>query len=296
VATVAVLGLGTMGSRIARRLLEAGNEVVVWNRTAERAEPLVELGAAVAATPAEATSAAEIVLIMVTDADALAAVTEGEDGVAASTEPATVVQMSTVGPKAVRRLADALPAGFDLLDAPVLGSVAEVESGSLQILVGGDEDVLERCRPVLEALGRIVFVGPVGAGSAGKLVANAALLGTMAVVGEALSLGLQLGLSFEAAFDVLGATPLGAQAERRRPSLESGSYPPRFTLALARKDADLIEAAAEAAGADLRVGRAVDSWLDEAAAAGLSDLDYSAVLTSIVKGAIPQADREAPTS
>jgi len=296
VATVAVLGLGTMGSRIARRLLEAGNDVVVWNRTAAKAEPLVELGARLAATPAEATSAAEIVLIMVRDAEAVAAVAEGEDGVRAGSEPVTIVQMSTVGPEPMRRLGDVLPAGFDLLDAPVLGSVAEVESGSLQILVGGDDDVLDRCRPVLETLGRVVPVGPVGAGSAGKLVANAALLGTIAVVGEALSLGLRLGLSFDAAFDVLGATPLGAQAERRRPSLESGSYPPRFTLGLARKDADLIEAAAEAAGADLRVGRAVDSWLDDAAAAGLSDLDYSAVLTSIVKGAIPQADGEAPTS
>jgi 3-hydroxyisobutyrate dehydrogenase/2-hydroxy-3-oxopropionate reductase len=296
VATVGVLGLGTMGSRIARRLLEAGNDVVVWNRTAAKAEPLVELGARLAATPAEATSAAEIVVVMVRDAEALAAVAQGEDGVRAGSEPVTIVQMSTVGPEPVRRLADVLPAGFDLLDAPVLGSVAEVESGSLQVLVGGDEDVLDRCRSVLETLGKVVHVGSVGAGSAGKLVANAALFGTIAVVGEALSLGLRLGLSFDAAFDVLGATPLGAQAERRRPSLESGSYPPRFTLGLARKDADLIEAAAEAAGADLRVGRAVDSWLDDAAAAGLSDLDYSAVLTSIVKGAIPQADREAPTS
>jgi 3-hydroxyisobutyrate dehydrogenase/2-hydroxy-3-oxopropionate reductase len=296
VATVAVLGLGTMGSRIARRLLEAGNDVVVWNRTAAKADPLVELGARTAATPAEATSAAEIALIMVRDAEALAAVVEGEDGVPAGSKPVTIVQMSTVGPDPVRRLADALPAGFDFLDAPVLGSVAEVESGSLQILVGGDGDVLERCRPVLETLGKVVPLGSVGAGSVGKLVANAALLGTIAVVGEALSLGLRLGLSFDAAFDVLGATPLGAQAERRRPSLESGSYPPRFTLSLARKDADLIEAAAEAAGADLRVGRAVDSWLDDAAAAGLSELDYSAVLTSIVKGAIPQADGEGPTS
>jgi 3-hydroxyisobutyrate dehydrogenase-like beta-hydroxyacid dehydrogenase len=294
VPKVAVIGLGTMGSRIARRLLEAGNAVVVWNRTAAKAEPLVELGAERAATPAEASSAAEIVVVMVRDADALLQVTEGEDGVVAGAGPATVVQMSTVGVEPVLRLAAALPAGLDLLDAPVLGSVAEVESGSLQLLVGGDAEVLERVRPVLEVLGRLIPVGPVGAGSAGKLVANAALLDTIAVVGEALSLALRLGLELDAAFDVLGATPLGPQAERRRPSVESGSYPPRFSLALALKDARLIAAAAEASDAELRVTRAAESWLADAAASGIADLDYSAVLTAIVKDFVPKAAAKPP--
>ena len=293
--TVAVIGLGTMGSRIARRLLDAGNDVVVWNRTAARAEPLVALGARRAATPAEATAAAEIVVIMVRDAAALREVTEGSDGVLTSSGPSTIVQMSTVGVESVRRLAEALPETFDLLDAPVLGSIAEVESGSLQILVGGEADVTDGCRPVLEALGNVVPVGPVGAGSTGKLVANAVLIGTIAVIGEALSLALGLGLTVDAAFDVLGVTPLGAQAERRRPSVESGSYPPRFSLDLALKDAGLIAAAAEGAGAELRVGPAAESWLDDAAAAGLADLDYSAVLTAIVKASVPEAATEPPS-
>lgn len=293
---VAVIGLGTMGSRIARRLLDAENDVVVWNRTASNAEPLVELGARRAPTPAEATAAAEIVVIMVRDAAALREVTEGSDGVLTGSGPSTIVQMSTVGGEPVRRLGEALPETFDLLDAPVLGSVAEVESGSLQILVGGEAGVIDRCRPVLEALGNVVPVGPVGAGSAGKLVANAALIGTIAVIGEALSLALRLGMTLDAAFEVLGATPLGPQADRRRPSVESGSYPPRFSLDLASKDARLIAAAAEAAGAELRVGSAAESWLDDAAAAGLTDLDYSAVLTAIVKDAIPEAAAEQPTS
>jgi 3-hydroxyisobutyrate dehydrogenase-like beta-hydroxyacid dehydrogenase len=283
VSTVAVVGLGAMGSRIARRLLETGHDVVVWNRTAAKAAPLVELGAAQASTPAEAAARAEAVVTMVSDERALQEVTDGADGVAAGALPTTIVQMSTVGPGPVARLAAGLPEGVELLDAPVLGSVAEVESGSLQLFVGGDAELLARWTPLLGALGRIVPVGPVGAGSAAKLVANASLFGAIVAVGEALALGISLGLPVEVAFDVLAATPLAAQAERRRPSIESGEYPTRFALDLARKDADMIAAAASAAGAELRIAEAVRSWFADAAEAGLAASDYSSVLAYVLE-------------
>ena len=273
-AKVAVVGLGRMGSRIARRLVDAGHELTVWNRTAAKAEPL---GIPVAASPAEAASRAEVVITMVADPPALEAVTEGPDGVAAGAgDDATVIEMSTVGPASIERLASILSAR--LLDAPVLGSLAEAEAGTLSIFVGGEQELFEQCRDLLSALGKSLYVGPSGSGAAAKLVANSTLINVIGALGEALALAEALGLSRESAFDVLGTTALAAQAERRRPALESGEFPPRFPLRLARKDADLI---AEQ-GLDLRLTQAGRSWLAEA---GDGDQDYSAVLLRILEAA-----------
>jgi 3-hydroxyisobutyrate dehydrogenase-like beta-hydroxyacid dehydrogenase len=189
VSTVAVIGLGAMGSRIAGRLVDAGHDVVVWNRTPAKAEPLVERGATAAATPADAARRAEAVLTMVAHPDALRAVTEGPDGLAAGVdEETTVIEMSTVGPAAVAWLADALPAGANLIDAPVLGSISEAEAGSLNVFVGGPESLVQRWTPLLSALGTVRHVGPLGAGAAAKLVANTTLVGTLSLLGEALAL------------------------------------------------------------------------------------------------------------
>jgi 3-hydroxyisobutyrate dehydrogenase len=194
-----------------------------------------------------------------------------------------VIQMSTVGPAAVARLKEALPSEASLLDAPVLGSLAEAEAGTLRIFVGGPEALLEQWTPLLSVLGSPLHVGPLGAGAAAKLVANTTLFGTLGVLGEALALADGLGLSRETVFEILAATPLAAQAERRRPSLETGEYPPRFTLALARKDVDLVMEAASAAGVDLRLAAAARSWLQDAEEAGQGGDDYSAVLARILE-------------
>ncbi len=285
-STVAVVGLGAMGSRIARRLLDAGYTVLVWNRTVAKAEELV--GAAVAASPADAARRADAVITMVADPAALRAVSEGPEGIAAGANASTtVIQMSTVGPAAVARLKEALPSDASLLDAPVLGSLAEAEAGTLRIFVGGPEALLEQWTPLLSVLGSLLHVGPLGAGAAAKLVANTTLFGTLGVLGEALALADGLGLSRDAAFEILAATPLAAQAERRRPSLEAGEFPPRFSLSLARKDADLVGEAAAAAEVDLRLAAAARSWLKAAEEAGLGDSDYSAVLARILQPARP---------
>ena len=281
-STVAIIGLGAMGSRMARRLLDAGHELVVWNRTPARADELAARGAELAATPADAARGADVVITMVADPAALQAVTEGTDGIAAGAdETTTVIQMSTVGPAAISRLAAALPAGR-LLDAPVLGSLAEAEAGELRIFVGGPDELVEEWTPPLSVLGSPLHVGPLGAGSAAKLVANTTLFGTLGVLGEALALADALGLDRNTAFEILASTPLAAQAERRRPSLEAGEYPPRFSLSLAHKDADLIAESAAAAGLDLRLAEAARSWLREAEEAGLGEADYSAMLARIL--------------
>ena len=280
---VAVLGVGAMGGRIARRLVRTGHDVVVWNRTAAKTAPLVEVGATAADSPADATRAAQVVFTMLADPQALVAVTEGPDGVASAAGPGTtLIEMSTVGPSAVERLRSVLPDGAGLLDAPVLGSLGEAESGTLLVFVGGPEDLARRWTPLLSDLGSPIQVGPLGTGASAKLVANATLVGTLALLGEVLALADGLAVPRETAFRILAATPLAAQAERRRASLESGGFPLRFSLSLARKDAELIAAAAEDAGVDARVLAAAARWFAEADDAGLGDRDYSEVLTRII--------------
>jgi len=281
-STVAVIGLGGMGSRMARRLLDSGHELVVWNRTMEKAQPLVELGAIAAESPADAARRAEAVIIMVTDPVALQEVIEGPDGVAAgASEATTVIQMSTVSPAATSRLQTVLePTGAGLLDSPVLGSLTEVASGTLKVFAGGPDELVERWLPLVSVLGSVIRVGPIGAGTAAKLVANSTLLGILGVLGEALAVAQQLGLPREVTFEVLAATPIAAQAERRRPAIESGEFPPRYALHLALKDANLI---LEASGTELRVIEAVREWLAEANEASWGDKDYSALLAWMLR-------------
>jgi 3-hydroxyisobutyrate dehydrogenase-like beta-hydroxyacid dehydrogenase len=276
-STVAVVGLGGMGARVARRLLDADHELVVWNRSPERMEPLTALGAVAATSPADAARRAEAVITMVADPESLRQVTEGPDGIA-SGEPDTLIQMTTVSVEATRRLEALFP---KLLDAPVLGSLTEVEAGTLMVFAAGPEELVERWKPLLSVLGDVIRVGPVGAGTAAKLVANSTLLGVLTVLGEALALAKALGLSQDAAFEVLSATPVGAQAERRREAIETGEYPRRFALALGLKDAELIREGAHASGIELKVAAAAREWFAETAEAGWGDKDYSAILAWI---------------
>ncbi len=263
------------------RLLASEHQVTVWNRSPNRMSSLVELGAVPAATPAEAARRSGLLITMVADPLALRAVTEGPAGVAAGAGPGlTVVEMSTVGPASVARLARVLPSGT--IDAPVLGSVAEAESGSLTMFVGGEARVVEQHGRLLSILGSVVRVGDLGAGAAAKLVANAALFGTLGLLGEALALADGLGLSRTAAYQVLAATRLATPASRRRISIESGDFPPRFKLRLARKDAKLIRAAARASGLRLPITLSAGKWLDSADEAGVGDRDHTAMLAAIL--------------
>jgi 3-hydroxyisobutyrate dehydrogenase-like beta-hydroxyacid dehydrogenase len=282
--SVAVIGLGAMGARFAGRFLAAGHDVFVWNRTPEHAEELVSRGASRVASPAEAARNAEAVVTVVSDPEALRAVTEGPAGIAAGANTSTtVIEMSTVGPRAVRRLETALPPGVGLLDAPVLGSLSEAESGTLLVFVGGPRRLAERWVPLFGTLGSVIVTGPLGSGAAAKLVANATLVGSLTLLGETIALADRLGLGRRLTMDILALTPLGLASKRRREQLENDDFPLRFRLALARKDAELIQEAAQAAHADARVLGAAATWFADAEEAGLGDRDYSEILRLITR-------------
>jgi 3-hydroxyisobutyrate dehydrogenase/2-hydroxy-3-oxopropionate reductase len=268
---------------MARRLLDAGHDLVVWNRSAEKAAPLKTAGARVASSPAEAAREADVVLTMLATPVALKAVTEGSDGLVHGIRPgATVIEMSTVGPDAIRWMRSVLPDEVALLDAPVLGSLSEVENGTLKVFVGGTAEEYRRFTPLFATLGTPVHVGPLGTGAAAKLVANSTLLGALSLLGEALALGKGLGLPQDKVFDVLAATPLAAQAERRRPAIEGNDFPKRFSLSLAHKDADLLHEAADGAGLDLPLLVAARRWFSDADEKGIGEQDYSAILAWII--------------
>jgi 3-hydroxyisobutyrate dehydrogenase-like beta-hydroxyacid dehydrogenase len=275
--TIAFCGLGRMGVPMAARLLDAGHDLRVWNRTPGKAGALVDAGATEAGSPAEAAAGAEVVVTMLADPAAV------EDVVSAAglSSGTTLVEMSTVGPDAVRSLAARLPDGVDVLDAPVLGSIPQATEGTLKIFVGGDAGVFERCRPVLEAMGTPRHLGLLGAGAAMKLVANSTLGALMTGLAEALALADGLGLKEADVLDILAESAIGVTTKGKRPLIESGVYTPNFTLGLAAKDLRLVTEAAEAAGVELRLAPAARSWLERADDHGLGDLDYSAVIADV---------------
>ncbi|MFE2986268.1 NAD(P)-dependent oxidoreductase [Streptomyces sp. NPDC059262] len=206
---IAFLGLGHMGAPMARHLLDAGHPLTVWNRTPAKAAPLVERGAVLADSPADAVRDADVVITMLATPDA---VSEVADAIAPELRPGTYwAEMSTIGPEAVRQLAARLGDGVTLVDAPVMGSTDKAESGELGILAGGDADRIEG---VLAHLGTVTRTGAPGSGAALKLVVNTAVIGGVGLVAEAMALADALGLPEDVAKGALAAGPLGGAVAR----------------------------------------------------------------------------------
>jgi 3-hydroxyisobutyrate dehydrogenase-like beta-hydroxyacid dehydrogenase len=281
-AKLAFVGLGLMGTPMATRLLEAGHDLTVWNRTNDKTRPLADRGATVASTPAQAAAGVEAAITMVTNPEALEHVVLGSDGLAAALAPGQLlIDMSTVGPEAARSVAARLPHGVRMVDAPVRGSIPEATAGRLAIYVGADPSDFQRVEPILAPLGTLHHVGGPGAGAATKVVVNSTLGAAIAAFGEALALGDTLGLDRSVLLDVLEETAIGSTVRAKRANVESGRYLPSFKLSLALKDLRLVDQISDRAGRRLEVASASRGWLEEAAQAGAGDLDYSAVIATI---------------
>jgi 3-hydroxyisobutyrate dehydrogenase-like beta-hydroxyacid dehydrogenase len=281
-AKIGFLGLGEMGTPMATRLLRAGHELVVWNRSPQRTAPLAREGAAVASSPAKAASGAELIITMLATPEALEQVLFGSDGLATALTPGQVlIDMSTVGPDEVRSAAARLPEGTTLVDAPVRGSVPQATSGGLEVFVGATDENFERVRPLLELLGTVRHAGGPGAGAAMKLVANLVLGAAIVTLGEALALGDALDLEPDLVLDALADSPIGPIVKAKRANVESGDFTPSFKLRHAAKDLRLVTEAAAARHRELRQATANRSSLDDAAARGGADLDFSAVVATI---------------
>jgi 3-hydroxyisobutyrate dehydrogenase-like beta-hydroxyacid dehydrogenase len=282
---VAVVGAGRMGAAMVGTLCRAGVEVVVWNRTRAKADAVGEAaGAAVAATAREAAASAAVVLSSLADDAAVGAAYTGGDGIVAGLQPGTVVcELSTIDPGTVRRLRPLVEdRGASLLDTPVSGSVSTVEAGQLTIMAGGDPEVLERVRPVLDHLAKQIFhVGELGTGAVMKLTVNSVLHGLNLALAEGLVLAERAGVERSTAYEVFAASVIAAPfVHYKRDAFEHpGQAPVAFSLDLVAKDLDLILALAAQAGATMEQAATNSRVVEAAVAAGLGDHDLSELAT-----------------
>ena len=291
---VAFVGIGRMGLPMARNVARAGHELTVFNRTASRCDPLRDVGAAVAASAAEAVRDAEVLVTMLSDPPAVEELLEGM--LADASVGLVWLEMSTIGPTAARRFAArAADAGVEMLDAPVSGSTAAAEATTLASMVGGSAAALERARPVLEAMTEAHFhLGPAGAGAAMKLAVNVMLAAQTVAIAEALVMAEVAGIGRADAYDVIAAGALASPFVdyKRDAFLDSDGTPPAFALDLMRKDLRLALEQGAAAGLPLLGAGASEAAVTLAAGLEGGDEDLVRVadaLRRIAAGTGPEA-------
>jgi 3-hydroxyisobutyrate dehydrogenase len=258
---VGFIGLGIMGSGMTHNLLRASVDLTVYNRTPGRMQPLADAGAATAASPAGLAATTDVVFVCVSDTPDVEEVLLGSDGVVHGAKPGSlVVDMSTISPRATRRIAERLAeAGVAMLDAPVSGGSEGAAKGTLSIMVGGAEGDLSRARPYLEAIGStITHVGPIGAGQSCKLVNQILVVVNMLATAEALVFAQAAGLDLDRTIDAVAGGAGGSwMLSNRGPQAVRRDWRPGFTVDLQQKDLRLVLEAADETGAPVLATSAV---------------------------------------
>jgi len=280
---IGFIGLGLMGQHMARRLLEAGRPLTVWNRSADKAKGLRAAGAAWAESPKALAQVSDVVITMVTDSAASEQVSCGPDGVLAGVHPGlTLIDMSSITPEMSRSIAERARAqGVAMLDAPVTGAPRVASEGKLGIMVGGPRDTFDACLPIFQVLGvKIVYAGPNGMGSTLKLVNNLILGVAIHAAGEALVLAAKAGLDPQAVIEItsVGGARTGAM-ETRGPRMVQRDFSPHFSVNNMYKDLSNVLKLAEECGVSLPVAGAAREILRAAKSQGKGDLDSCAVMT-----------------
>ena len=282
---VGFLGLGTMGTAMATNLAKAGFPLTVWNRTAAKVEPLLRVGAKPGKSPAHVAAAADVVITMVSQPADVEAVVLGPEGALEGLRAgAVLMDMSTVSPATSRKLAGAATTKqAEFLDAPVVGSKGPATEGALVILVGGLPTTLERCRPVLAAMGKtIIHAGGVGAGAALKLAVNLMLAHLAAGFAEGLLLVERAGLDPKRYLEVLEASTFRSPwYQTKGTGMIKREFTPHFALKHMHKDLRLMTELAGDVKAALPVTRAVEQLFAASEAGGKRELDYSAILAQL---------------
>jgi 3-hydroxyisobutyrate dehydrogenase-like beta-hydroxyacid dehydrogenase len=272
-----------MGGAMARRLAQARNEVVLWNRDRSKAEAVAaDIGAKVAATPADAASSSEFVISSLADDEALRSVYLGEGGVVEGLAPGSVAaDTSTVDPGTIAEVGekvDAVGAGF--ADCPVSGSVSTVESGGLIVMAGGETELIDRLEPILAAMARrVIRVGLRGSGAVCKLAVNGLVHGLNIALAEALVLAERAGVDRVTAYEVFASGAGGAPfVQYKREAYERPEDAAvAFSLELVAKDLELITGLAAAVGAPMRQAETGLEIVRRAIESGMGDADLSAV-------------------
>jgi 3-hydroxyisobutyrate dehydrogenase len=280
--SVALLGLGTMGSGMAANLLKAGFPLTIYNRTASKAEAFASQGARVASSPADAAKGAAIILSMLYDDAASREAWTGAEGALAAAEPGTIlIECSTVSPAWIAELAEKAEAHkLELLDAPVTGSRTQARDAQLTFLVGGSEATLTKATPVLQAMSKeIVHLGPTGSGAKLKLINNFLCGVQVASLAEGMAWIERSGLDRDKAIAILKAgapgSPLLGNISAR---MTSHDYTVNFVLKLMSKDLQYAHDAAAATGIDLTTATNARALFEAASAQGFAEQDMSSVV------------------
>jgi 3-hydroxyisobutyrate dehydrogenase-like beta-hydroxyacid dehydrogenase len=286
-ANLGLVGLGVMGGRIAARLLDAGHDVSGYNRTKSKASWLVERGLRLLDTPREVAAASEVVFTMVTDTSALLAVTEGEDGILAGLGPGKVyVDMSTVSPRLARELAaSAAGTGATMLDAPVSGSVSTLEKGQLSIMVGGEAEVLERVRPILEAIGpKVIHIGANGQAVLMKTAINLNLAVQLTAFSEGLLIAEKGGIPRDVAIEAMLASVIASPSlAYRAPFVFELPEEAWFDVNMMQKDLLLALESGRAAGVPMPTTATVNELLSACRGLGVDKEDFAVIYHTLAR-------------
>lgn len=279
---VGFVGLGAMGTPMAKNLYDAGVLTAVYNRTRSKTESFVDRGVPAAPTPTTLAKQAEVVFVMVTADDALHTVLEGPEGLLAGLEPYDVViNTSTVSVEGTEHAASAVQAADGrFVDAPVSGTIKPAEEGTLTVLAGADANLLDEVHPALEVVGEpIVHCGEVGAGTKTKLFTNLLLGSLMQGYAEALVFGKKHGLSLDHMQEVIESSPVGAPLfEYKEPVVDDRDFEKQFPVELLLKDLNLIAEAAERRGVYLPQTTATREAVNGTKALGHGDEDMTAII------------------
>ncbi len=285
-ANLGIVGLGLMGSRIAKRLLDAGHQVAGYNRTQAKAGSLIQAGLVWKNSPREVAQAADVTFSMVADTAALSSVTEGQDGILAGLSAGKIyVDMSTVSPSLIRLLASrAADSGAEMLEAPVSGSLPAAESGTLIIYVGGKPETLEKVRPVLEQLGqKVIHVGANGQAVAMKIAINLNIAPQLLSLFEGVLLAERSGIPRAAALDgLLNSVAASTAMKYRAPFMLKLPEEVWFSTTMMKKDINLALDLGRETGVTLRTAELANEMLTQAIAQGWGDEDF-AVLYRVVE-------------
>ena len=285
-AKIGWIGLGNMGSPMSQNLLKAGNEVTVWNRTKAKADGILAAGAAWADSPKEVAEAADFVFTMVADGPTLIAVASGDKGLAAGLSPGKVaIDMSTVSVEESAKVNEAVAAaGCEFLRAPVTGSTALAQAGTLGILASGDKAAYDKALPLFEIFGGNQFY--LGGGEEArvmKLSLNLMIATTMQMEAGAVVLAEKAGLDVGQVVEIIAGSAVGSPITGyKRAPIGTGNYAPAFSVKLMIKDLKLAEAAGKQYGVPLESTSLTKAKLELAEKKGYGDLDFS-VLTKLLE-------------
>jgi 3-hydroxyisobutyrate dehydrogenase-like beta-hydroxyacid dehydrogenase len=277
---VGFVGLGAMGQVIVPRLMAAGHSVTGWNRTAERAAPLIDTGMRWADRPAAVAAASDIVFSIVTDGTAVRTVALGDGGVIEGLAPGGVyVDMGTIAPDVTRAVAAEFAAqGRHMLDAPLSGSPVTVREGNASLMIGGDRDVFERVEPVLLAIGpKVTYIGASGQAAVMKLAVNLLLMVEVIAFGEAVAIAEKGGVAREVALDaVLKSVTAAPVLGYRGPFILEGKMPdkPLADVTLQQKDMLLVLEMARKLGSPVPLAAAANEMMNACRGLGIDRNDF----------------------